>query len=381
MSRRTRRISLAMILAAVGLTAAVGQVDNPPTDDLGTIVDRLLERFPEADADGDGSLSRAEARAVREQIRRAWEQARAVVEPKTPAPPPTLADVPYGPHPRQVLDFWQAPPAAPTPLIVFIHGGGFVGGDKGSIDGAMVRWARRDGISVAAIHYRLVTTDPFPAPMLDAARAVQFLRSKAAAWNLDPDRIAAYGGSAGAGLAMWLGFHDDLADPASPDAVARQSTRLSAVGSIGGQSTYDPIVIRQLVGGRAWEHPSLVQCYALASLDEVDDPAHRPAYDEASAITHLTPDDAPVFMVYSEPDRDLPPEAGPGVGIHHPRFGHLLKARMDELGLDAVYRHRDDGQGGDLRRLLYEFLRDRLRSPAEPGDGPAASDALPPPND
>jgi len=46
--------------------------------------------------------------------------------------------------------------------------------------------------------------------MHDCARAIQFLRSKAARWNIDPKRIAATGGSAGAGISLWLGFHDDL---------------------------------------------------------------------------------------------------------------------------------------------------------------------------
>ena len=50
---------------------------------------------------------------------------------------------------------------------------------------------------------------------------------------------------------MWLGFHNDLADSKSDDLVARQSTRLKAVGSQGGQSTYDPNMIKAWVGGRA----------------------------------------------------------------------------------------------------------------------------------
>lgn len=362
MSCRIRGIAAAL-LAIAGVSAVVAQVDEPRRDPLAELVEVLLERFPEADTNGDGALSRAELRSFRPRLQQARQQIRAATSPKADPPEPTIADARYGPHPRQVLDLWKAEADGPTPVIAYIHGGGFVGGDKRSIDGQMIAWARRDGLSVAAIHYRLVTTDPFPTPMLDAARAIQYLRAKADDWGLDPDRIAAYGGSAGAGLSLWLGFHDDLADPEDADPIARQSTRVAAVGSIGGQSTYDPNVIRELIGGRAWEHPSLVRCYGLASVDDADDPAYQAAYDEASAITHLTADDAPVFMIYSEPDRPLPPDAGPGVGIHHPRFGHLLKERMDGLGIEAVYRHRDDGQGGDLRRLLYEFLRDHLRSP------------------
>ena len=359
MTFRSRWAAVPMLLSALGLSVVLSGASRDRPEPR-TILTRLQDRFPEADTDKDGALSPEEVQALRTLIRLARDQVQAATAPKAEAPKPTAADVSYGPYPRNVLDFYQAESDEPTPVIVYIHGGGFVGGDKKSVDGNLIQWAHRDGISVAAIHYRFVTTDPFPAPQHDAARAIQFLRSKAADWNIDPERIAAYGGSAGAGLSMWLGFHDDLADPESDDPVERQSTRLKAVGSIGGQSTYDPRKIRELIGGRAWQHPSLVKCYGLKSLDEVDDPALQPAYDEASAITHLTPDDPPVFMIYSDPDQPLPANAGPGVGIHHPRFGHLLKERMDELGIESVYRHRDDGAGDDLRRLLYEFLRDHL---------------------
>jgi acetyl esterase/lipase len=71
-----------------------------------------------------------------------------------------------------------------------------------------------------------VTTAPFPAPQRDAARAIQFLRSKATVWNIDPARVVAFGGSAGAGISLWLALHADLAETNSPDPVARQSTRL-----------------------------------------------------------------------------------------------------------------------------------------------------------
>ena len=55
-------------------------------------------------------------------------------KPATPrGPKPTLADVAYGKHPKQVLDFYKAESAAPTPLVLFIHGGGWTGGSKASI--------------------------------------------------------------------------------------------------------------------------------------------------------------------------------------------------------------------------------------------------------
>ncbi len=135
---------------------------------------------------------------------------------------PTRADVSYGPHERNVLDFWQAEASAPAPLVIYIHGGGFRGGDKSSLNAATREQLLEAGISVAALHYRLIGDAPLPAAHHDCRRALQFLRSQAEAWNIDPTRIGAFGGSAGAQLCMYLGFHDDMADPDSEDPLAQR---------------------------------------------------------------------------------------------------------------------------------------------------------------
>ena len=96
---------------------------------------------------------------------------------------PTHADVAYDMHERTKLDFWQARGAGPHPLRVFIHGGGWVGGNK-SRPRDTDYWLGK-GVSVAAINYRLSGTDPLPTPVHDAVRAIQFLRFKADAWNIN----------------------------------------------------------------------------------------------------------------------------------------------------------------------------------------------------
>jgi|GEM_PF-3033241 len=93
-------------------------------------------------------------------------------------PLPTYSDVAYGPYERNVLDFWQAPSAAPTPLVVFIHGGGFVSGDKSSASAGDINYCLQHGVSFAAINYRLRSTTRLDTIMLDCARAIQFLRSQ-----------------------------------------------------------------------------------------------------------------------------------------------------------------------------------------------------------
>src|SRR5262245_15673588 len=178
-------------------------------------------------------------------------------------PEPNVANAKYGPHERNVIDLWKAQSDKPTPLVIYIHGGGFRGGDKSSLAPGLLTRCLEAGISVAAINYRLSQHAPFPAPMLDGGRAVQFMRSKAAEWNLDPKRVAATGGSAGAGISLWLGFHDELANPKAEDPIARQSTRLTCMALIGAQASYDPRWIKKVIGGRAHEHPALTPFYGL----------------------------------------------------------------------------------------------------------------------
>jgi len=124
---------------------------------------------------------------------------------------PTEANVSYGPHASNVLDFWKAPGNGPRPLLVYIHGGGWIGGDK-KRNRQQVQPYLDKGISYAAINYRLTGEAPLPAPVHDAARAIQYIRSKSGPWNIDKSRIALTGGSAGACTSMWLLLHDDLAD-------------------------------------------------------------------------------------------------------------------------------------------------------------------------
>jgi len=268
-------------------------------------------------------------------------------------PPPDLANVSYGPHERNVMDVWKARSDRPTPLLVFIHGGGFQGGGKEAVQAYLLNGCLANGISVASINYRLSPEVKFPAHYMDSARAIQFARTKAKEWNLDPKRVAASGGSAGAGTSLWIGFHDDMADPKNSDPVLRESTRLSCMVVFGAQSTYDPRVIKKLVGGRAHEHPALPGFYGLTEEEYQSDKAYK-RYEAASAINYLTRDDPPVYAFYNEA-RKLPENPKAGQGIHSINFGTYLKEKMDGLGIECVVRHQDENP--DLSRETIAFLK------------------------
>ncbi|WP_339731970.1 alpha/beta hydrolase [uncultured Gimesia sp.] len=341
-------LRILVLCCIVILSSNVGAADEKPQPD--ERLQQLLKRFPAADKNKDGILTRVEAKEYREKLRGAREN----------TIKPTYADVKYGDHSRNVLDFYQAKSDKPTPLVIYIHGGGFVGGSK-RVSAGLVNLFHSAGISLAAIHYRFIDGKNvlLPEPQRDGARAVQFLRSKAKAWNIDPKRVACFGGSAGAGISMWIGFHDDLADPNSDDPVKRQSTRIQAIGTMGGQSTYDPIKIKALVGGRAWEHGSIFKAYGLETAEEAlhPTPERQKRYDESSAIMHLTKDDPPLYMTYSEADGPLPENARPGQGIHHPNFGRDLVKTMNELKIENVFVYTPESKGRNTQREMLEFFQ------------------------
>lgn len=274
-------------------------------------------------------------------------------------PPPTHADVKYGPHPRNVLDFWQAQSDRPTPLLVSIHGGGFVAGDK-SVAPQLLKGCLDSGVSVAAISYRYSTQAIAPAPFLDGARAVQFLRCRAREWNVDPGRVAATGGSAGAGISLWLAFHDDLADPKGDDPVRRQSTRLTCVAVFNAQTSYDPRFIRRLFPGKDVYKIGPLKRLFGADLEKLDDlPAEKyQLFEEVSPIHHLTRDDPPVLLWYGKPmDAEV---TDTNVGIHHPLFGKVLKEKMDELGIPCELYAGGKRVGGGTPRRPIDFLKEHL---------------------
>jgi acetyl esterase/lipase len=279
-----------------------------------------------------------------------------LVRPATNVPQPTYRDVAYGPHRRNVLDFWRAKSTQPTPLLVSIHGGGFLSGDK-SVGPQLLQQCLESGISVAAITYRFSNQAIAPAPFQDGARAIQFLRYKAREWNIEPKRIAATGGSAGAGISLWLAFHDDMAAPKSEDSVLRESTRLTCVAVYDGQTSYDPRFIRKLFPGKdIYKIGPLRQLFDI-DPDKLDDlPAEKcKLFEEVSPITHLTRDDPPVLLSYSHSmTTEITDE---GIGIHHPLFGKILKEKMDALGIPCELYAGNERIGGGTPMKTIDFLK------------------------
>jgi hypothetical protein len=151
-----------------------------------------------------------------------------------------------------------------------------------------------------------------------------------------------------------------MADPTSNDPVLRQSTRLACMVVFDGQTSYDPRLIRTLFPGTdVYRHPALAKLFGV-DLDRLDDlPAEKyRLFEEVSALTHVTKDDPPVLLIYSRP-LDTP-VTNQGIGIHHARFGKVLKDKMDALGIPCEVDAGAQRMGGGTPTRPIDFLKQHL---------------------
>jgi acetyl esterase/lipase len=284
---------------------------------------------------------------------------------------PTLEAVAYGTHPKQVLNFWKAKSDKPTPVLFYIHGGGWMGGSYKSTN--LASTMLNAGISVVSVEYRFIpeaTADgvvpPVKGSLMDAARALQFVRSKAVEWNIDKERIGASGGSAGACSSLWLAFHPDMGDPKSSDLVARESTRLWCAAVSSAQTTLDPKQMKEWTpnsnyGGHAFGIKSdpvkKLSTFGafLASREKI-----LPWIAEYSPYALVSADDPPIYMTFNTPPALGQDQKDP---THTSNFGVKLQEHCKSIGVpcELVY----PGAPEVKHKTVQEYLIETLKGPKQ----------------
>jgi acetyl esterase/lipase len=192
------------------------------------------------------------------------------------------------------LDVYKpaGPATAPRPAVVLIHGGGWTSFDKSTMRGMGDFLARHNYVAFA-VDYHLFQDgkNPWPAQLNDVQRAVRWVRANAAQYNIDPNRIGAFGHSAGAQLAALLGMEDtrDNSDPA----LAIYSSRVQAVVDVSGPTDFtamhDP-------DGTAFLTKFLAADYAK----------HPDVWRSASPAFHVAKTDAPFLILHGTQDESVP---------------------------------------------------------------------------
>jgi len=276
----------------------------------------------------------------------------------------TFANQKYGLHGRNNFDIWLAKSNQPTPLVIYIHGGGFVGGDKSKYHQSddLVRFLDA-GVSVATINYRFMNEAPFGilSCMNDSKRLVQFIRYHAPEYNIDKTKIACTGGSAGAGTALWLAFSDDMADAKNNDPVLRESTRLTCAGAFATQATYDIFQWDHILGIALSQTPeqlqSIARAFGFKSAENLDLKNETNIRKDLDFMGKMDKHDAPVF-IFNRHKAGIP-ENQDDIN-HHPLHAKALKERAEQVGLEAIVYAPEigiyDHSGKDLVGFFLEKL-------------------------
>jgi acetyl esterase/lipase len=215
-----------------------------------------------------------------------------------PTPSPLQIDLTYcttSDGVKLTMDLYQPRKmTAPAPAVLYVHGGGWTGGDKSDGAGLLFKEALvRSGYIMAAINYRLAPKYTFPAQIEDVKCAVRHLRANAAIYNIDPERIGAIGGSAGGHLVSLLGASDKEVGWDSGEN-SDQSSRVQAVVDM-----FGPSDLKVMQAGSSRRYGLLI--FNASSLDD-------PLLQTYSPVTYITPDDPPFLILHGDRDEVVPLE-------------------------------------------------------------------------
>jgi acetyl esterase/lipase len=272
---------------------------------------------------------------------------------------PNERDVTYGEADGQklLLDVYlpekpgaAAVNSAPRPAVLFVHGGGWRGGNKRDF-GALAAGVAKQGYVCFSVDYRLVASNRnlWPAAWDDVQRAVRWVRANAARYHVDPQRIAAVGASAGGHLVALLGTTDtrDNSDPR----LASYSSRVDCVVDMFGPVDFTAAMKPKAPG---IDVPALVSQLMGKSLQEAPQ-----LYREASPLFHVDRKSAPFLILHGTADPWVPVEQSE-------RFDAALRSAGIE---STLIKFEGEGHGFKNRENVEKFvlaMRDFLKRHLQP---------------
>jgi len=260
-----------------------------------------------------------------------------------------LRDLEYVPggHERQKLDLYlpvKGEDSAPLPLVVWVHGGAWLGGNKNNCPPAQLL---KYGFAAASINYRLSQHAIFPAQIEDCKAAIRFLRANAGRYNIDPNHIGVWGASAGGHLVALLGTTGDVNDfDKGPN--PQFSSNVQAVCDFFGPTDFTKMSdFESIMNHDAPEAPE-----AKLIGGPVQD--NKEACKRANPITYISKDDPPFLICHGDKDNLVP---------HNQSV--LLDEALKKAGVDVTFHTVEGGGHGfrnpEVHKLVFEFFTKHLK--------------------
>jgi hypothetical protein len=275
-------------------------------------------------------------------------------------------DVAYGEFERNKFDIFLPKSNNPTGLAIFIHGGGFTGGDKAlSYSDAgfksFIDYLLSKNIAFASINYRYLESQDQQGvlkPLNDSKRALQFMKYYANDFNIDKNKVVLLGSSAGAGTSLWIGLNNEMSDNTSSDKILRESTRVQGMVCTETQASYDVLewhnsvfseyknqgldfnTLKNLV-----TESVLLQFYGVATLEELNSERVSKDRQKLDMISLLSSDDPEFYLSNSNNEYVYPTNSTQL--LHHPLHSKILiemasnknlavKAYIPSLNIDTT---------------------------------------------
>ncbi len=346
--RNTVLLGLALSLIAISTAAGQQQARQTPFDRLDRNKDGKLtpqevpgkEIFARIDTNKDGVITREEDRA--------YFAARNANRPplRLPDSVRVVADLAYAnnDNPRQSLDLVLPRSVSATtrrPLVVFIHGGGWRNGNKQSGRSLVARYVASGKYVGATIGYRLSDEATWPAQIHDCKAAIRWLRANAGQYGIDPDRIGVMGTSAGGHLVAMLGVSEGIKELEGMIGGDRdQSSSVRCVVDMFGPT--ELLTMDDYPGKLVHNSPNSPESRLVGGALQDNKAISR----NASPVTHVSRNDAPILIVHGSKDPVVPFNQSE-------RFFELLQKARVQVDLIQM---TDGGHGGFQSRELEERI-------------------------
>jgi acetyl esterase/lipase len=225
-------------------------------------------------------------------------------------------------HARQKLDLRLPADPKGAPVVLWIHGGGWLTGSK---ENPPVAALTAKGYVVASMNYRYSTQAPFPAQLEDARAAIKWLRTHQTEFGYDGKRIAAWGHSAGGTMVSLIGSRQD------------KDAEVQAVVNFSGPTDFGVIIKDAIDGGYADQFDAPINMVALLLGGPVKQ--KLPLGLEASPVTHVTAKSAPSLLVFGAKDTLVPPVQGTNLFVAMKKAGATVELlSLPETGHNSVNR-------------------------------------------